>query len=123
VLLDIAAANPYCLDEPEPIVVFTEFGDSALQFLFGVWFHRDDFLNLRNSVMQQIKERFEAEGIEIPFPHLSLYAGSATAPMPVELRESRKEAGGGVQRAPRALGHPEAGDAVRPSRSTARRSC
>jgi small-conductance mechanosensitive channel len=96
VLLDIAAANPYCLDEPEPIVVFTEFGDSALQFLFGVWFHRDDFLNLRNSVMQQIKERFEAEGIEIPFPHLSLYAGSATAPMPVELRESRKEAGGGV---------------------------
>jgi small-conductance mechanosensitive channel len=103
VLLDIAAANPYCLDEPEPLIVFTEFGDSALKFLFGVWFYRPDFLNLRNSIMQQIKERFDAEGIEIPFPHVSVYAGSATAPMPVEVREEagssnavrRPAAGGG----------------------------
>jgi small-conductance mechanosensitive channel len=86
VLLEIAAANPYCLDEPEPLVVFTNFGDSALEFLFGVWFHRPDHLNLRNSIMQAIKERFEAEGIEIPFPHLSLYTGSATEPMPVQVR-------------------------------------
>jgi len=87
VLFDIASKNPHCLDEPEPLVVFTDFGDSALKFLFGVWFYKSDFLSLRNSIMQEIKERFEAEGIEIPFPHLSIYAGSATDPMPVALHQ------------------------------------
>ena len=40
VLLEIAASNPHCLDEPEPLIVFTDFGESGLQFLFGVWFHK-----------------------------------------------------------------------------------
>jgi len=100
VLREIAAANPYCLDEPEPLIVFTNFGDSALEFLFGLWFYKTDYLNLKNSIMQEIKERFDREEIEIPFPHLSLYSGSVTDPMPIRIvddplsarktRESRK---------------------------------
>jgi small-conductance mechanosensitive channel len=85
VLREIAAANPYCLDEPEPLIVFNNFGDSALEFLFGLWFYKTDYLNLKNSVMQEIKERFDGEGIEIPFPHLSVYTGSVTDPMPIRL--------------------------------------
>lgn len=85
VLLELAAANPYCLDEPEPLIVFTNFGDSALEFLFGLWFYKTDYLNLKNSIMQEIKERFDREGIEIPFPHLSLYSGSVTDPMPIRI--------------------------------------
>jgi small-conductance mechanosensitive channel len=85
VLREIAVANPYCLDEPEPLIVFTNFGDSALEFLFGLWFYKTDYLNLKNSVMQEIKERFDREGIEIPFPHLSLYAGAVTDPMPIRI--------------------------------------
>jgi small-conductance mechanosensitive channel len=85
VLADIARRNPYCLDEPEPLVLFLNFGDSALEFLFGVWFVKEDFLELRNTIMQDIKERFDAEGIEIPFPHRTVYAGSVTDPFPVRV--------------------------------------
>jgi small-conductance mechanosensitive channel len=85
VLLEIAGSNPYCLDEPEPLIVFAEFRESGIEFLFGVWFYRTDFLDLKNSIMQQIKERFQAEGIEFPFPHRTLYAGAATSPLPVSL--------------------------------------
>jgi small-conductance mechanosensitive channel len=85
VLREIAAANPYCLDEPEPLIVFNNFGDSALEFLFGLWFYKTDYLNLKNSIMQEIKERFDREEIEIPFPHLSLYSGEVTAPMPIRI--------------------------------------
>ena len=92
VLREIAAANPYCLDEPEPLIVFSDFGDSALKFLFGVWFYKTDFLNLKNSIMQEIKERFEGEGIEIPFPHLSLYSGSVSDPMPIRIVNDRLSA-------------------------------
>jgi small-conductance mechanosensitive channel len=85
VLAEVAAKNPYCLMEPEPLIVFTNFGDSALEFLFGLWFYKTDYLSLKNSIMQEIKEAFDAEGIEIPFPHLSIYTGSATDPFPVSL--------------------------------------
>ncbi|MCC5845299.1 MAG: mechanosensitive ion channel family protein [Verrucomicrobia bacterium] len=85
ILKEIADKNPNCLDEPEPLIVFKGFGDSALEFLFGVWFARADFLKLRNSIQREIKERFDAEGIEIPFPHRSLYAGEASKPFPIRL--------------------------------------
>ena len=56
-----------------------------LEFLFGVWFAKADFLTLKNEIMQEIKERFDAEGIEIPFPHRTLYTGAATSPMPIRI--------------------------------------
>lgn len=85
VLLDIAEKNPYCLDEPEPIVRFVNFGDSALEFLFAVWCVKTDYLDLSTKIMQEIKERFDAEGIEIPFPHRTLYTGAVTEPFPVRV--------------------------------------
>lgn len=85
VLVELAEKNEFCLNEPEPLFVINKFGDSAVEILFGIWFQKDDYLALKNSMMIEIKERFDREGIEIPFPHLSIYAGSATAPLPVEL--------------------------------------
>jgi small-conductance mechanosensitive channel len=85
ILKDIAEKNTYCLDEPEPLILFKNFGDSALEFLFAVWCVKNDYLILRQKIMQEIKERFDAEGIEIPFPHRTLYAGSVTEPFPVRI--------------------------------------
>jgi len=39
--------KPLCLDESEPVVRFQNFGDSALEFLFAVWYVREDFLKLK----------------------------------------------------------------------------
>lgn len=85
ILKDIAVKNPMILDEPEPVIVFNRFGDSALEFLFGVWLPSRDILKIKDSVMRDIKERFDAEGIEIPFPHRTIYAGSMTEPFPVRV--------------------------------------
>lgn len=86
-LEEIAKRNPLCLDEPEPIIVFKAFGDSGINILFGVWFERTNYLKVKNSVFMEIKEAFEQKGIEIPFPHISLYAGEATKPFQVEIKE------------------------------------
>jgi small-conductance mechanosensitive channel len=85
ILRNVAEKNRYCLDEPKPLILFKGFGESALEILFGVWFVKEDFLDLRNSILRDIKERFDEEGIEIPFPHQTLYAGSATEPFPVRV--------------------------------------
>ena len=34
---------------------------------------------------RRLKKAFDAEGIEIPFPHVSLYAGAETKPLPVSV--------------------------------------
>jgi len=38
---------------------------------------------------RRIKNTFDEKGIEIPFPHLSLYWGSASQPLEVELKEKK----------------------------------
>ena len=90
VLKEITRENTYCLDEPEPLILFRNFGNSALEFLFAAWCVKADYLKLRQTIMQDIKERFDAEGIEIPFPHRTLYTGSTTEPFPIKLVKSDK---------------------------------
>lgn len=83
-LREIADKNPLCLDEPEPTLLFTRFGDSSLEILFGVWATKEDFLAVQQGLMLEIKERFDAEGIEIPFPQRSVHL-EATTPLPVRV--------------------------------------
>lgn len=89
VLRDIANRNSLCLDEPEPLILFKGFGNSSLDFLFGVWFSKTDFIALRNSIQHEIHQRFKEEGIEIPFPHLTVYTGSETDPFPVQIQNPK----------------------------------
>lgn len=86
-LIAIAHENPLCLEEPEPLLVFNGFGNSSIDVLLGVWFEKTNYLAVKNSVIMAIKARFDQLGIEIPFPHVTLYAGSATEAMPVRLSE------------------------------------
>jgi small-conductance mechanosensitive channel len=85
ILFEVADRNPLCLDEPNPVFIFKEFGDSALEMQFGVWGLRENYLTLRNDIHMEIKAAFDAAGVEIPFPHRTLYTGSQTAPFPVRV--------------------------------------
>ncbi len=89
VLGDVATQNVLCLAEPEPLFIFQAFGDSGLEFQYSVWAKRERFLELRNSIQIEIKEAFDREGIEIPFPHRSIYVGAATEPFPVRVIDSQ----------------------------------
>ncbi len=85
ILIDVANKNPIALQEPAPLLIFDGFGSSSIDFQFNVWAVRAEFLQLRNSLYFDIKKRFDDEGIEIPFPHLSLYKGAATEPIPFRM--------------------------------------
>lgn len=85
VLARVADENPLCLDDPSPLYIFKGYGDSALEMQFSVWATRENFLLLRNSVFEEVKAAFDEEGIEIPFPHRTLYTGLVTEPFPVRV--------------------------------------
>jgi small-conductance mechanosensitive channel len=85
VLLEVADRTPLCLEEPEPLILFQGYGESSLNFQFSVWAKTENYLEVRNTIPVEVKRAFDEAGIEIPFPHRSLYAGSETDPMPVQL--------------------------------------
>lgn len=95
ILLQVAEDFPKALTDPAPVVVFTGFGDSSQNILFGVWAMKADFLDVRNGLTYGIKKAFDENGVEIPFPHLSIYTGEVTKPFPLELgRRGAAENGG-----------------------------
>jgi small-conductance mechanosensitive channel len=90
-LMDIAEKNPLALQEPAPVINFDMYGASSVDLWFFVWCAKEDFIAVRNQVQEEIKKRFDSEGIEIPFPHTSLYAGEASKPIRVELTSDSVE--------------------------------
>lgn len=85
ILFDTATRNPLCLDQPEPLFIFLGFGDSAMEFQFSVWAERERWLDMRNQIAIDIKRALDEAGVEIPFPHRTIYAGSETEPLPVRM--------------------------------------
>ena len=85
ILLELANKNPLCLDEPAPLFIVLGFGTSSVDIQFSVWSKRENFLAVKNAVYQEIKKAFDAQGIEIPFPHVSLYAGEASKPISISM--------------------------------------
>ncbi len=84
-LLEIADRNPLCLEDPAPLLIAMGFGESSINYQLSVWAKRENWLELRNRITREVKAGFDQLGIEIPFPHVSLYAGSVTDPFPVAL--------------------------------------
>ncbi|MCB2182481.1 MAG: mechanosensitive ion channel family protein [Desulfobulbaceae bacterium] len=93
VLFSVADKNVLCLDEPKPLFIFLGYGDSSLNIQLSVWAKRENFLELRNSIYEEIKIAFDNDDIEIPFPHRTIYTGSITEPFPVYLANSTAVSG------------------------------
>lgn len=78
ILFDIAKNVEGVLEEPEPQVVFQEFGGSSLNFEFRVWVATPrDRIKVSNRVNELINERFEEQDVEMPFPQRDLHVRSS----------------------------------------------
>jgi small-conductance mechanosensitive channel len=93
ILMDVAEKNEYSLSEPEPTIIFDAFGTSSIDLSFRIWAPVDEWILLKNTIQEEIKRRFDEQGIEIPFPHVSLYAGSKSKAIPVEMVKQKENAG------------------------------
>ena len=91
VLTVVATNNPMCLEEPKPLFIFLGFGESSIDLQFSLWTKRENFIAFKTSVQIEIKQAFDQNGIEIPFPHRTLYTGSVTDPFPVRVVAAAKD--------------------------------
>ena len=84
ILKEIADEMPGALKEPAPLINLAGFGDSSVDINFGVWTETSNVVPMQTELMLAVKERFDKDGIEIPFPHISVYAGEAKDPFKIE---------------------------------------
>ena len=77
ILLEIAEAIPGILPEPEAVVVFEEFAESALVFRLLYWVDVADRMDVKSKINFAIHSRFKDKGIAIPFPQRDLHLKSS----------------------------------------------
>ena len=71
IILEEARKNDQILEDPAPSVLLTELGDSSVGLQSRIWIDqpaRSDFVKTRSNYVQKVKERFDEEGIDIPYP-------------------------------------------------------
>jgi len=75
-LLEVAKRHPNTLDEPEPFVIFDDFGDSALIFDTYFWVHSAGEKGgriVRSELRFEIDRVFAENGIVIAFPQRDIH--------------------------------------------------
>ena len=73
VLGEILTAHEKVLEDPEPVVKLHNLGDSSVDFVVRPWVATDDYWDVYWDVTREVKMRFDAEGISIPFPQRDVH--------------------------------------------------
>lgn len=89
ILLDLANKNLLCLKEPKPVLYILGFGESAINLQFSVWATQENFTALSNILQEEVKNAFDKNKIEMPFPQISISTSSITEPFPVTVVDKK----------------------------------
>lgn len=76
ILFRIAGSIHDVYKYPKPVVLFTDFGDSALLFQLRVWTHVENGLSVETEIRFAVDREFRKHRIEIPFPQRDLHIRS-----------------------------------------------
>lgn len=86
IIIEEAEKHDGILDDPAPSVRTTELADSYVGLQSRIWIEdpsRSDFVKTRSEYVENVKNRFDDEGIEIPFPQRDLSGV-------IEMREGKR---------------------------------
>ncbi|AXU64376.1 mechanosensitive ion channel family protein [Clostridioides difficile] len=72
VLKDIVNNHKLIINEPEPFIGVVEHGDNAIKFAARVWCKTEDYWTIYLDLLEEVKVRFDEEGITIPYPKMDL---------------------------------------------------
>ncbi len=73
ILWDILNQEDRILAEPEPKIAVSELADNSINFIVRPWVNSSDRSNVKYSILEQIKKRFDEEGISIPYPQRDVH--------------------------------------------------
>jgi small-conductance mechanosensitive channel len=78
IILEEAQNHEGIMDDPGPSVRLVELGDSSVGLQSRIWIDdpsRSDFMKTRGEYVQAVKQRFDEEDIDIPYPNRTIGGG------------------------------------------------
>jgi len=84
IMEDILTSHELVLDDPEPVVKVHNLGESSVDFVCRPWCKTDDYWDVYWDVTRAVKQRFDEEGVSIPFPQRDLHVYTTGQPAAVE---------------------------------------
>ena len=73
VLADVLSKDERILKEPKPRIALSELADSSVNFIVRPWVKNAEYLDVLYSLLEEIKKRFDQEGISIPYPQSDVH--------------------------------------------------
>ena len=80
VVEQVVKADARVLADPAPMVVVGNLGESSVDLTIRVWCQSGDYWPLKFDLTKNLKQRFDAEHLTIPFPQRTLHMVKADAP-------------------------------------------
>jgi len=79
---EVVTQHPLVLKEPAPVVRLHELGESSVNFVCRPWSKTSDYWAVYWDITRKVKERFDAEGVSIPFPQRDVHLFTVEAKKP-----------------------------------------
>ncbi|OKY78183.1 MAG: Small-conductance mechanosensitive channel, MscC family [Candidatus Methanohalarchaeum thermophilum] len=73
VISNIVKNHEKVLKEPSPTIATNELGGSSVNLIVRPWVKTSDYWPVKRELLKQIKERFEKEEIELPYPQTDIH--------------------------------------------------
>jgi small conductance mechanosensitive channel len=93
ILEEIVGNHPKVLPEPGPTIKLSALADSSVNFIVRPWAKTGDYWAVFWDVTREVKRRFDAEGIGIPYPqrdvHLHIADGQQLLPQPAATQQTK----------------------------------
>jgi len=79
ILEEIVNGHELVLKEPAAVVKLHELADSSVNFICRPWARPEDYWNVYWDITREVKRRFDAEGVSIPFPQRDVHIYQETS--------------------------------------------
>lgn len=76
VLQEILDEEKRLLSEPAPVIAVSELAESSINLVVRPWVKTPEYWDIRFDLLERIKQRFDEEGISIPFPQRQVHVYS-----------------------------------------------
>ena len=73
IITDVLSSDERVLKDPPLQVAVSELGDSSVNFVARAWVNAGDYWGVVFDVTEAVKKRFDAEGVNIPFPQRDVH--------------------------------------------------
>ncbi|MBS5111929.1 MAG: mechanosensitive ion channel family protein [Coprobacillus cateniformis] len=73
IILRVIDEHPYALKEPIPYVRVSEYKDHAITIGLRVWTKTENYYDLKDDLLEQIKYAFDKEGVQIPYQQFDIH--------------------------------------------------